>query len=121
MIIITAHPLNAGTASKLSSGVTWLLTRNVRFHTPVVKQVLRSSRVIDGAAPPGTWPTHYGRVPPRCPELPSTAHDRHQQQPANMNLARASNRRATHRDTLVMRRSSGPTEVQIGASREPHG
>ena len=27
--------------------------------------------------PPSTWPTHYGRVPLRCPELPSIANDHH--------------------------------------------
>jgi hypothetical protein len=36
-----------------------------------------------------TWPTHYRRVPPRCPERPSTTNDRHQQHPANMKLTRA--------------------------------
>jgi alkylation response protein AidB-like acyl-CoA dehydrogenase len=38
-------------------------------------------------------------------ERPSTANGRHQQQPASLKLARALNPRATHRDTLVMRRS----------------
>ncbi len=46
----------------------------------------------------------YRRVPRDAPERPSTANDRHQQQPANMKLARALNPRATHGDTLVMRR-----------------
>jgi uncharacterized membrane protein len=35
----------------LSSGVTWLLTRNVRFHTPIIKQVL-----LRGCAPSGPEP-----------------------------------------------------------------
>ena len=47
------------------------------------------------------------RVLKRVPELPSTANDRHQQQPANMKLRRALKPRATHENTLVMRRSSG--------------
>ena len=48
-------------------------------------------------------------LPARAPEMPpnlqSTASDRHQQQPANMKLARALNPRATHENTLAMRRS----------------
>jgi len=48
------------------------------------------------------WPTHCRRVPPSAPEMPSTANDLRQQQPANMKLARALNPRATHGDTLVM-------------------
>jgi len=28
---------------------------------------LKSGRSFDGAASPRTWPTHYWRVPPRCP------------------------------------------------------
>jgi hypothetical protein len=40
-----------------------------------------------------------------APEQPLTANDRHLQQPANMKLALALNPRATHRGTLVMRRS----------------
>jgi len=60
-----------------------------------------------GPRPGGTWPTHYGRAP----ELPSTANDRHQEQPANMKLARALNPRATHGNTLVMRSSAAPLPV----------
>jgi hypothetical protein len=64
-----------------------------------------------GGAPPRTWPTHFGRVPSACPrdapEPPSTANDRHQQQPANMKLAEALDPQATHGNTLVMRRSLG--------------
>ena len=41
----------------------------------------------------------------RVPELPSTASDRHHQLPANMKLAPVLSSRATHGDTLVMRRS----------------
>ena len=41
----------------------------------------------------------------RAPELPSTANVRHRQPPANMKLARAFNPRATHENTLEMRRS----------------
>jgi hypothetical protein len=44
--------------------------------------------------------------PPDVPEPPSTANDRHQQQPVNLKLARAFKPRATHGDTLVMRTSS---------------
>ena len=47
---------------------------------------------------------------PRSPERPSTANDRHQQQPANMKLARALNPRAKHGNTLVMRSSLGRDE-----------
>ena len=43
--------------------------------------------------------------PRDVPELPSTANDHHQQQPANMKLGRALSLRATHENTLVMRRS----------------
>jgi hypothetical protein len=28
---------------------------------------LKSGRSLDSLATPRTWPTHYGRVPPRCP------------------------------------------------------
>ena len=28
---------------------------------------LKSGRSFDSAVPPGTWPTHYGPVSPRCP------------------------------------------------------
>jgi hypothetical protein len=34
---------------------------------------LKNRRSFDGAAPPRTWPTHYERVSPRCPRLPSAA------------------------------------------------
>jgi hypothetical protein len=53
------------------------------------------------------------RVLKRVPELPSTANDRHQQQPANMKLRRALKPRATHENTLVMRRSSGLLTVHL--------
>jgi hypothetical protein len=53
-----------------------------------------------------TWPTHYDPCPRDVPELPSIANDCHQQPPANMKLRQALDPRATHRDTLVMRRSS---------------
>ena len=56
--------------------------------------------------------TAPGACPRDAPELPSTANDRHQQQPANMKLARALNPRATHGNTLVMRRSLGGDEDQ---------
>ena len=42
----------------------------------------------------------------RVPELPSIANDRHHQLPAYMKLAPVPGSRATHGDTLVMRRSS---------------
>jgi len=35
-------------------------------------------------------------LPPRCPELPSTANGRHRQHPVNLKVARALNPRATH-------------------------
>jgi hypothetical protein len=44
--------------------------------------------------------------PRDIPELPSIANDRHRQPPANIKLGLVLNRRATHGDTLVMRRSS---------------
>ena len=47
-----------------------------------------------------------GACPRNAPGQPSIANDRHQQQPANMKLARALNLRATYGNTLVMRRSS---------------
>jgi len=53
------------------------------------------------------------RVLKRVPELPSTANDRHQQQPANMKLRRALKPRATHENTLLMRRSSGLLTVRL--------
>ncbi len=65
---------------------------------------LKNGRSFVGAAP-RTWPTHHGRVPPRCPRIASTASDRHQQQPADLKLAQALSPRATHENTLVMRRS----------------
>ena len=46
-----------------------------------------------------TLPNH---VQTTWPLTPPTANDRHQQQPANMKLARALNPRATHGNTLVM-------------------
>jgi hypothetical protein len=54
--------------------------------------------------------------PRDVPELPSTANDRHQQQPANMKLVQALNPRAAHGNTLVMRSSPSwtttlPTQV----------
>jgi hypothetical protein len=54
--------------------------------------------------------------PRDVPEPPSTASDRHQQQPANMKLGRAFNPRATHGNTLVMRRprKRSPTPARAG-------
>ena len=49
----------------------------------------------------------YRCVPRDVPEPPSTASDRHQQQPVNLKLAQALRPRATHGNTLVMRRSLG--------------
>jgi hypothetical protein len=46
-------------------------------------------------------------VPRDAPEQPSAANDRHKQQLANIKLAQALNPRATHENTLVMRRSLG--------------
>ena len=43
--------------------------------------------------------------PRDVPEAPSTARDHHQQQAANMELARVLRPRGLHRNTLVMRRS----------------
>ena len=43
--------------------------------------------------------------PPDVPEPPSTANDRHQQQSVNLKLAQGLNPRATHENTLVMRKS----------------
>ena len=43
--------------------------------------------------------------PPDVPEPPSTVNGRHQQQPVNLKLAQGLNPRATHENTLVMRRS----------------
>jgi hypothetical protein len=52
--------------------------------------------------------------PPDVPELPSTANGRHQQQPVNLKLARGLNPRATHENTLVMRRSL-VSDMDLGA------
>jgi hypothetical protein len=68
----------------------------------------------DDAGALSTWTTQY-RVPNACPrdvpEPPSAANDHHQQQSANMKLARALNPRATHGNTLVMRCLSVPDRV----------
>ena len=53
-----------------------------------------------------------GACPRDAFERPSTANDRHQQQPAKMKLPRALKPRATHGNTLVMRRSLGGDEDQ---------
>jgi len=53
-----------------------------------------------------------------APEPPSTANDRHQQQPVNLKLARALNPASNARDTLVMR-SSASTGSAIGSSTAP--
>ena len=67
---------------------------------------LKSGRSFVGAAPPRNWGLRAtGACPQDAPEPPSTVSDRHQQQPANMKLGRALNPRATHGNTLVMRRS----------------
>jgi len=58
--------------------------------------------------------------PRDAPERPSTASECHQQQPANMKLARALNLASNARDTLVMRRSLADDEDQgarLDASR----
>ena len=53
-----------------------------------------------------SWLDWAAEACPRdVPELPSTANDRRQQQPANMKPARALKPRATDENTLVMRRS----------------
>ena len=67
------------------------------------------------------WDLAYAlRACPRdAPEPPSTANGRHQQQPVNLKLARALNRRATHGNTLVMRRSrnlAGPRSINEPSS-----
>jgi hypothetical protein len=46
-----------------------------------------------------------------APEPPSTANDRHQQQHANLKLARASGPASNARDTLVMRSSAASPPV----------
>ncbi len=53
-------------------------------------------------------------VPEMSPEPPSTANERRQQQPVNPKLARALNPRATHENTLVMRRSSASGARRAG-------
>ena len=60
------------------------------------------------------WDLAYAlRACPRdAPEPPSTANGRHQQQPVNLKLARGLNPRATHQNTLVMRRSLDDDEDQ---------
>ena len=35
---------------------------------------LKYGRSCDGTAQPRTWPTHYGRVPPRCPRTTINSH-----------------------------------------------
>jgi len=54
-----------------------------------------------------------------CPELPSTANVRHRQPPASMKLARAFNPRATHENTLVMRRSVAHFSCRQAPGVEP--
>jgi hypothetical protein len=54
--------------------------------------------------------------PRDAPDLPSTANDRHQQQPTNMKLAQALNPRATHENTLVMRSSRVVTRTRAPSS-----
>jgi hypothetical protein len=53
-----------------------------------------------------------GMCPRDVPEPPSTANDRHQQQPADMKLAHGLKPRATHENTLVMRSSLDDDEDQ---------
>jgi hypothetical protein len=89
-----------------------------RFMAPWDKSGL-SGLSCGGAAQPSTWPAHH-ELPRDAPELPSTANDRHQQQPANMKPARALNPRATHGNTLVMRRSLGDDEDQGAAVPARH-
>jgi hypothetical protein len=50
--------------------------------------------------------------PRHVPELPSIANDRHHQLPANIKLAPVLGSRATHGDTLVMRRSLNDDEYR---------
>jgi hypothetical protein len=42
-------------------------SRTIRTNWGYVRLI--SGRSFDGAAPPRTWPTHYRRVPPRCPRI----------------------------------------------------
>jgi hypothetical protein len=56
--------------------------------------------------------------PPDVPEPPSTASDRHQQQPVNLKLARGLNPMSNARDTLVMRSSRLSTRDGAGLTRD---
>jgi hypothetical protein len=51
--------------------------------------------------------------PRDVPEPPSTANAHHQQPSVNLKLAQAWSLRATHGDTLAMRRSTGPVACPI--------
>src|SRR5215510_15956996 len=65
---------------------------------------------------PGLRRTSVPNAYPRdVPEPPSTASDRHQQQPMNMMLAQALKPRATHGNMLVMRGSLDGGEDQAAA------
>ena len=57
--------------------------------------------------------------PRDAPELPSTANDRHQQQPVNLKLAWALNPATNARDTLVMRSSRVPVPDGAANHRQP--
>src|ERR1700722_9034070 len=54
-----------------------------------------------------------------APGPSSTANGRHHQQPANMKLGQALNPRATHENTLVMRRSSRDLQDDLGGPVVP--
>ena len=80
-------------------------TRQVFPVHPVSSGDSRSQVCAEGRGK-RSWLDWAAEACPRdVPELPSTANDRRQQQPANMKPARALKPRATHENALVMRRS----------------
>src|SRR5262249_2258384 len=67
---------------------------------------------------PGLRRTSVPNACPRdVPEPPSTASDRHQQQPVNLQLAQALKPRATRGNTLVMRGSLDGTRIRPPRAR----
>src|SRR5262249_27158309 len=61
----------------------------------------------------------FSRRPGDDPGPPSTANDRHQQEPVNLKLARGLSPRATHENPLVMRSSNPGRGCSLGCSSPP--
>jgi hypothetical protein len=83
------------------------LTRTNHLRIWLVSSNQLDSQPGGGTAAPEPGPRITNACPRDVPEPPSITNDGHQQQPVNMKLARTLSRRATHRNTLVMRRSAG--------------